>query len=104
MNALGDRVVVDTAIVGCGPVGLTAALYFGRFLHSVAVFDAGDARAELIPRTNNCPGFPEGISGIELLSRLRCQTAAHGVKVIESCISRVKKRTAGSGLRHQTVK
>jgi thioredoxin reductase (NADPH) len=81
----------DVAVVGAGPAGLAAAVYLARFLRSVVVFDAGDARAKLIPRTHNCPGFPDGIAGEELLTRLRQQATIYGADLIEACVERIEK-------------
>ena len=83
-----DR-VCDVAIVGAGPAGLAAAVYLTRFQRSVLVFDAGDARAKLIPKTFNCPGFPEGISGEDLLSRLRDQAKAYGADIVQTGVEDV---------------
>jgi thioredoxin reductase (NADPH) len=66
-----EAVTYDCLIVGGGPAGLTAATYLGRFRRKVLVVDAGESRAKWIPRTHNCPGFPDGITGTDLLSRLR---------------------------------
>lgn len=66
----------EVAVIGGGPAGLTAATYLARFRRSVIVFDGGKARARLIASSHNCPGFPDGISGPELLLRL-CQQAEH---------------------------
>ena len=68
--------MIDVAIVGGGPAGLTAALYLRRFHRSCLVFDTGESRARWIPESNNCPGFPGGVGGRELLDRLRRQAAA----------------------------
>src|SRR5688572_9501086 len=81
----------DVAVVGAGPAGLAAAVYLSRFLRSVVVFDAGDARAKLIPQTRNCPGFPQGIAGEELLARLRGQANAYGTCILEACVENVEK-------------
>ena len=89
------RFAVDVAVVGGGPAGLAAALYLARFLRSIVVFDAGDARAKLIPKTNNCPGFPDGIAGTELLDRLRRQTADYDVNIIDGCVSSAVKAENG---------
>lgn len=86
--------VCDVAIVGAGPAGLAAAVYLARFLRSVVVFDAGDARARLIPRTHNCPGFPDGIPGEDLLARLKQQTKVYGTEIIQArvdCIERTNE-------------
>lgn len=69
---------LDCLIVGAGPAGLTAAVYLARFRRRVTLFDAGRSRASWIPRTRNYPGFPDGISGDELLERLRAQAARYG--------------------------
>jgi thioredoxin reductase (NADPH) len=81
----------DVAVVGAGPAGLAAAVYLSRFLRSVVVLDAGDSRAKLIPRSRNCPGFPQGIAGEELLTRLREQAKAYGTCIVEACVDNVEK-------------
>lgn len=68
--------MIDVAIVGGGPAGLTAALYLRRFHRSCVVFDTGESRARWIPESNNCPGFPGGVGGRELLQRLRRQAGS----------------------------
>ena len=70
--------MLDCLIVGGGPAGLTAAIYLARFRRNVRVIDAGGSRASLIPRSHNYPGFPDGVSGAELLLRLREQAERYG--------------------------
>jgi thioredoxin reductase (NADPH) len=65
--------LLDCLVIGGGPAGLTAAIYLARFHLSVAVVDAGQSRASLIPLTRNHAGFPDGISGNDLLARMREQ-------------------------------
>lgn len=74
---------VDCLVVGAGPAGLTAATYLARFRRTIALVDAGRQRARLIPVSRNCPGFPEGISGVDLLARMRSQATHYGVHVEE---------------------
>jgi 2-polyprenyl-6-methoxyphenol hydroxylase-like FAD-dependent oxidoreductase len=71
-------VQVDCVIVGGGPAGLTAALYLARFRRRIVVIDGAESRAALIPVSHNFPGFPQGVSGDELLRRLRRQSAHYG--------------------------
>ena len=84
-----DR-VFDVAIVGGGPAGLTAAIYLSRFLRSVVVLDGGNARAALIPLSRNCPGFPEGIGGEELLRRLRQQANDYGAETAQESVTSIE--------------
>ena len=73
---------VDCVIIGGGPAGLTAAIYLARYRRRVTVFDGGESRAALIPRTHNYPGFAHGISGPDLLLALREQARSYGVLLI----------------------
>lgn len=68
----------DCIIIGAGPAGLTAAIYLARFHLSIRLFDAGDSRAALIPRTHNHAGYPDGIAGTELLARMLEQAEKYG--------------------------
>jgi thioredoxin reductase (NADPH) len=85
--------ILDCLIVGGGPAGLTAALYLARYHRRVAVFDSGESRATLIPRSRNYPGFPTGISGKELLTLLESQSEAYGVSITRSRITSLEIRT-----------
>jgi thioredoxin reductase (NADPH) len=80
----------DCIVIGAGPGGMTAALYLNRFHRNVIVLDAGNSRARWIPRTHNCPGFPDGISGDELLERLRTQAVDYGTTVVRATASRLE--------------
>jgi thioredoxin reductase (NADPH) len=68
----------DCIIIGAGPAGLTAAIYLARFHLKIRLFDCGSSRAALIPCTHNHAGFPEGISGLDLLARMRAQAERYG--------------------------
>lgn len=79
----------DCLIVGGGPAGLTAAIYLSRFHLDVIVVDDGRSRADWIPVARNVPGFPDGISGIELLARMRDQAQRYGVEIVTARVSRL---------------
>ncbi len=71
--------LLDCLIIGGGPAGLAASIYLARFHRTVMLVDAGGSRAKLIPSTHNLPGFPDGISGPDLLDRLARQAERFGV-------------------------
>ena len=71
-------VIDDCIIIGGGPAGLTAAIYLARFHLSIRLFDSGNSRAALIPCTHNHAGYPEGITGPDLLARMLRQAEAYG--------------------------
>ncbi|WP_375402840.1 NAD(P)/FAD-dependent oxidoreductase [uncultured Sphingomonas sp.] len=101
----------DCLVIGGGPAGMTAAIYLARFHLKVRVVDGGESRVTWIPRTHNHAGYPGGIPGIELLTKMREQAAEFGVAVEERVIERVAKvedgfeATAvdGEALRARTV-
>ena len=86
---------IDCAIIGAGPAGLTAALYLARFRRTTRVFDAGESRAGLIPLSHNFPGFPLGISGVDLLGRLRAQGRRYGVDVEHTRVTALARHEQG---------
>lgn len=85
----------DCIIIGAGPAGLTAAIYLARFHLSIRMFDCGSSRAALIPKTRNHAGFPEGISGKELLALIRQQAAQFGAFREEAEVTRIEPLEAG---------
>jgi thioredoxin reductase (NADPH) len=74
----------DCIIVGSGPAGLTAAMYMARFRRAVLVLHDGKARALRIPKTHNAPGFPDGISGVDLIARMTRHAVKFGAKISEA--------------------
>lgn len=82
----------DCLVIGGGPAGLTAAIYLSRYRRRALVIDAGRSRAGVIPKSHNHPGFPHGISGPDLLSRLRNQAAQYGAELRAGTVERLSKR------------
>ena len=86
----GDQ-PLDCLIVGGGPAGLTAAIYLARFHLDIMVVDAGKSRASWIPCSHNHAGFPDGISGKELLERMREQACKYGARIETSRVTKIDK-------------
>lgn len=74
---------------------MTAAIYLARFHLSVVVVDAGQSRASLIPLTRNHAAFPDGISGNDLLARMRRQVHLYDADLREGRVESITR--AGDG-------
>ena len=85
----------DCLVIGGGPAGLTAAIYLTRYHLSLKVVDAGKSRAGLIPCTHNHAGFPGGISGKELLERMREQAQMYGASIETGRVTRLDRIEGG---------
>ena len=74
----------EIVIIGGGPAGLTAGLYTSRARLSSLLIERGlvggqIADAELV---ENFPGFPEGVSGLELGQSMHQQATKYGLNTI----------------------
>lgn len=81
---------LDCLIVGGGPAGLTAALYLARFHRRVMVVDKGEGRLQMIPRTHNLAGYPQGIRGVDLLSQMRDQATRYGAVLVQAEVTALR--------------
>ena len=88
--------MLDCLIIGGGPAGLITSVYLGRFRRDVRVVDAGGSRAALIPTSHNYPGWPDGISGRELLVRLREQSRRYGATLSAGNVDQLVRLEAGT--------
>jgi thioredoxin reductase (NADPH) len=87
--------IVDCAVIGGGPAGLAAALYLARYHLPVIVFDDATSRAATIPFSHNVPGFPEGITGKDLLSRMRHHALRYGAEIAEVPVTTISRLSRG---------
>ncbi len=86
----------DLVIIGAGPGGLTAALYAGRYRLNTLVLEKMTPGGQILmsPSIDNFPGFPGGITTVELIERLTRQVADAGVRIESSEVADID--TGGS--------
>ncbi|OIB56527.1 glutaredoxin 3 [Natrialba sp. SSL1] len=90
----GDNIVEHRPLIiaGTGIAGLTAAIYAGRSNNDPLVIEGDEPGGQLTLTTDvaNYPGFPEGISGPELVNNMKEQAKQFGAELKNGIVDTVE--------------
>ncbi len=94
---MSDAAEVELVIVGAGVAGCTAAIYAKRYGIDVVILNNGVPGGQLltVSMIENFPGFPEGISGMELGQRVQQQVENHEVEIVQEQVTGIKRHDDG---------
>ncbi|XP_006351311.1 thioredoxin reductase NTRC-like [Solanum tuberosum] len=92
--------IENLVIIGSGPAGYTAAIYAARANLKPVVFEGfqagGVPGGQLMTTTEveNFPGFPEGITGPDLMDRMRRQAERWGAELYQEDVEFIDVKNA----------
>ena len=91
-----DNRVESTVIIGSGPAAWTAAVYAARANLDPLVYEGEPVGTEvpggqlmLTTDIENFPGFPEGITGPELMDRMKSQALRYSTRVKSELVTSI---------------
>ena len=89
--------MVDIAVVGAGPAGMTAAIYGRRAGKSVVLFEALVPGGQIVntPDIENYPVVPH-LTGFDFADRLRAQAEALGATIVYERVDSLEPAPDGS--------
>lgn len=90
----------DLVVIGAGPSGCAAATHASRCRWKVLVINRLDEKGFLgsLKNVNYFPGFPEDISGLDLLKRMHRQAELAGARFVEDTVCNMASYESSFGV------
>ena len=84
----------DVIIIGGGPAGLTAGLYCARARLKTMLLEKAFAGGQIVnaERVDNYPGFPEGITGFDLVMLMQQQATKYGLEMAFAQVTGIENK------------
>jgi thioredoxin reductase (NADPH) len=91
-------------IIGSGPAGLTAAIYAARANQSPLVITGREIGGQIATtdQVENYPGFPDGVTGPELVELMQKQAQRFGARIETDFVTEVNLKTHPFQLKTET--
>lgn len=92
IKMIENKDIVEVIIIGSGPSGFTAAIYSARAGMNPLIITGLELGGQLTTTTEveNFPGYPDGITGPEMMVQLQKQAEKFGTLVIMDTVSEVE--------------